>query len=56
MKSVLRDPPVVVVAGDFMAHQFPDRFAKADPSAPPGAYEKFVDKTMAFLAMEFGAT
>jgi hypothetical protein len=56
MKGVQPNPPIVIVAGDFMAHQFPERFAKADPSAPPGAYEKFVDKTMAFLAMEFAAT
>lgn len=48
-------PAVVVVAGDFLAHEFPKRFAAADPGAAPGAYDAFVDKTLAFLASELDA-
>ena len=39
-----------------MGHKFPEQFAKYVPDAPPGAYDEFVDKTIAFLAAEFNAT
>jgi hypothetical protein len=49
------DPPVVIIAGDFLAHDFPEHFASAEPSAPPKSYDRFVDNTIAFLAAEFAA-
>jgi sphingomyelin phosphodiesterase acid-like 3 len=53
MQATLRNPPVVIVAGDSMAHHFPEQFAKFAPSEPQSAYDSFVDKTIAFLALEF---
>ncbi len=56
MQATIPNPPVVIIPGDFMAHKFPEQFAKYAPDAPPGAYDEFVDKTIAFLAAEFNAT
>jgi sphingomyelin phosphodiesterase acid-like 3 len=55
MQATIPNPPAVIIPGDFMAHKFPDQFAKYVPNAPPGEYETFVDKTIAFLASEFDA-
>ncbi len=55
MRRVAPDPPVVVIAGDFLAHGFPAKFAAAQPHAASGDYETFVDKTIAYLAELFGA-
>jgi sphingomyelin phosphodiesterase acid-like 3 len=55
MQATIPNPPVVIIPGDFMAHKFPEQFAKYVPDAPPGEYDSFVDKTMAFLASEFDA-
>ncbi len=56
MRARVPNPPVVVVAGDFLGHDFPEHFAAAEPGAKPGVYEAFVDKTIAFLAGELGTT
>jgi len=55
MQANVRNPPVVVIAGDFLGHNFPAQFAKFEPSAPPSLYTGFVDKTIKFLALEFNA-
>jgi hypothetical protein len=52
MQARAPEAPVVIVAGDFLAHEFPQRFAAAAPSAGPADYDAFVDKTIAFLAAE----
>ena len=54
MRARAPSPAVVIVAGDFLAHEFPQRFAAAVPGASNAAYEAFVDKTIAFIALEFG--
>jgi hypothetical protein len=53
MRARTAEPAVVIVAGDFLAHEFPKRFA-AVPGSSPAAYDGFVDKTIAFLAQELG--
>jgi hypothetical protein len=55
MRSRAPEPPVVIVAGDFLAHEFPKRFADAAPGASSADYDAFVDKTIAFLAGELNA-
>ena len=55
MRANAPDPPVVVISGDFLAHDFPLQFSHVELGAPPGTYETFVDKTIAFLASEFDA-
>lgn len=55
MRAQVPAAPVVVVAGDFLAHGFPAKFAAAEPGASPAVYDAFVDKTIAFLAGELGA-
>ena len=46
------DPRVVIVAGDFLAHDFRAKFDRAMKAHGDGAYDAFVDKTEAFLAWE----
>jgi sphingomyelin phosphodiesterase acid-like 3 len=55
MRRYVPDPAVVVIDGDFLAHRFPEQFASAEPTASPGVYDRFVDKTIAFMAWEFDA-
>jgi sphingomyelin phosphodiesterase acid-like 3 len=56
MRATIPNPPVVVIAGDFLAHDFSQFFAQAQPGKPPAAFAAFVDKTIAYLALEFDAT
>jgi hypothetical protein len=49
-------PAVVVVDGDFLAHGFEARFDKAATVHDAAAYDAFVDKTIAYLALRFGET
>jgi sphingomyelin phosphodiesterase acid-like 3 len=56
MQSVLPDPPAVLIGGDTLAHHFRDTFFKLEPNAPESAFESFVDRDFAFLALEFGRT
>ncbi len=46
------DPRVVIVAGDFLAHEFRDKFNRTAKVHDDAAYAAFVDKTVAFLAWE----
>jgi sphingomyelin phosphodiesterase acid-like 3 len=55
MHAAIPNPPVVVIAGDFLAHDFSQFFAQAQPGKPPAAFAAFVDKTIAYLALEFNA-
>jgi sphingomyelin phosphodiesterase acid-like 3 len=56
MRAVAPRAPVILIGGDSLAHHFRDTFFKLEPGAPESTYEAFVDKTMAFLAMEFDRT
>ena len=56
MKSQVSSPAVVIVAGDFLAHNFRAPFDAAVRDHSDDAYHAFVDKTMAFLALEFRET
>ncbi len=55
MQATLPNPPVVIVAGDAMGHHFSEQFAQLAPSQSQAVYKRFVDKTIAFLALEFEA-
>jgi sphingomyelin phosphodiesterase acid-like 3 len=55
MRATVPNPPVVVIAGDFLAHDFLDFFQRAQPGKPTLAYQAFVDKTIAYLALEMNA-
>lgn len=46
------DPRVVIVAGDFLSHEFREKFNKTAKVHDDAAYALFVDKTVAFLAWE----
>lgn len=50
MSANVPHPPVVIVAGDFLGHNFPASFAAAEPGKTQADYDAFVDKTIAFLA------
>ncbi|HVA26641.1 MAG TPA: metallophosphoesterase [Candidatus Baltobacteraceae bacterium] len=55
MHATVHDPAVVLVTGDFLAHHFRARFNRLARDRDDAAYDAFVDKTIAFLAMEFRA-
>jgi predicted phosphodiesterase len=53
MRNAVDEPQVVIVAGDFLTHDFREKFARASNAHDEASYEAFVDKTIAFLAQEF---
>lgn len=53
MRHVAPRPPVVVLTGDLLAHDFQRSYAALMPAASTQDYEAFVDKTIAFLARRF---
>jgi hypothetical protein len=55
MHSAVSDPAVVIVAGDFLAHDFRAKFDRVAKVHDDASYDAFVDKTIAFLALEFRA-
>ncbi len=55
MHSAVGDPEVVIVAGDFLAHDFRAKFDRVAKAHDDVSYDGFVDKTIAFLALEFRA-
>ncbi len=56
MRAVVPNPPVVLIGGDSLAHKFRETFFALQPGAPEAAFDAFVDKTFAFLALEFDRT
>lgn len=52
MRSLIPNPPVVLLAGDSLGHNFRDTFFKLEPNAPESEFDSFVDKDVAFLAQE----
>lgn len=53
MRNEVANPPIVIVAGDFLGHDFRRKFVETMRSSDEAAYESFVNKTIAFLAAEF---
>ncbi len=56
MKATLAQPAFVLLPGDFLAHQFRDKFNSAAQDHSDGAYRQFVRKTMQFLALQLEKT
>ena len=55
MKAEAKNPDVIVFSGDFLAHGFQAHFDSAmGTHHDQASYQLFVDKTLAFLADEFG--
>lgn len=54
MQKAVPEPKLVVITGDFLAHDFRPRFDKTSAGTVV-SYEDFVDKTIAFLALQLGA-
>ncbi len=54
MHATTPDPAVVLIDGDFLAHQFRTLFDRTAHVHDDGAYRAFIDKTIAFLALRFG--
>ena len=55
MHSADSEPDVILVTGDFLAHEFRSRFDRLAKIHDDATYDAFVDKTIAFLALEFRA-
>ena len=51
-RNAVPDPRVVILAGDFLAHDFRAKFDRTAKVHDDAAYDAFVDKTIAFLAWE----
>jgi hypothetical protein len=56
MKQELPDPPVVLIAGDFLPHRFREQWNAAASDRSDAAFAAFVDKTVSYLAHEFDLT
>ena len=48
-------PPVVLLAGDLLGHEFRENYEKLAPHPSGRGYRTLVDKTVAYLAARFGA-
>jgi sphingomyelin phosphodiesterase acid-like 3 len=55
MRQAAPSPPVVLIAGDLLAHEFKQTYEKLAPRPTGRGYREFVDKTVAHLAARFGA-
>ncbi|MHB8146117.1 MAG: metallophosphoesterase [Vulcanimicrobiaceae bacterium] len=55
MKTEVAQPDEIVITGDFLAHGFRKQFDAVLPRRSDAQYDEFVDKTIAFLALEFEA-
>ncbi|MGA8382825.1 MAG: metallophosphoesterase, partial [Stellaceae bacterium] len=53
MKQTLPRPAMVLLPGDFLAHQFRNKFDAAAHDHSDAAYRGFVRRTMQFLALQF---
>ncbi len=53
MRRTLPHPAFVLLPGDFLAHQFRQKFDAAARAHSPADYRSFVRKTMQFLALQF---
>jgi hypothetical protein len=55
MRRADPSPPVVLVAGDLLAHEFRETYEKVAPHPTGRGYRAVVDKTIEYLAARFGA-
>jgi len=51
MRRTVPFPDMIIISGDFLAHDFVSTFAKAFGSSDSRALQMFVDKTIAFLTL-----
>jgi sphingomyelin phosphodiesterase acid-like 3 len=56
MRVTLSKPAFVLLPGDFLAHQFRNKFDAVAHDHSDAAYRQFVRKTMQFLALQFTHT
>lgn len=54
MRKSVKKPPVVVISGDFLAHDFHKLYDSLASDHSKKAYRAFVARTVAFLASAFG--
>lgn len=55
IKNDVESPDAVIIAGDFLAHDFRAKFNKTAARHDDQSFDAFVDKTIRFLADEFHA-
>ncbi|HET9029660.1 MAG TPA: hypothetical protein VFN49_05740 [Candidatus Aquilonibacter sp.] len=53
MRNQVAQPPVVIITGDFLAHNFREKFDRTVRDHDDAHYNAFVKATIAFLAIEF---
>jgi len=53
MREAAPEPRVVTIAGDALAHAFHERFVHATGRRDAASYDRFVDATIAYLALVF---
>jgi sphingomyelin phosphodiesterase acid-like 3 len=56
MRRTAARPPVVMLSGDLLGHDFQQTYQQLAPRASTADYRRFVDKTIAYLARRFDAT
>jgi hypothetical protein len=56
MRRAAPSPPVVLIAGDLLAHEFKQTYRRLAPNPTVREYRTFVDKTVGYLATRFDAT
>jgi sphingomyelin phosphodiesterase acid-like 3 len=52
MRAAEPDPPLVMIAGDLLAHSFPQAYARTTHDTDPAHYRAFVRKTVEFLGIQ----
>ncbi|MGA9876264.1 MAG: metallophosphoesterase [Solirubrobacteraceae bacterium] len=55
MQNAAPSPPVVIIAGDLLAHDFEQTYDGLAPHPTQASYDAFVDKTFTYLAERFNA-
>ena len=55
MKRANPNPPVVVISGDFLAHNYREQWNAAASNYGDAAFYAFIDKSFAYIAAEFNA-
>ncbi|HYC80846.1 MAG TPA: hypothetical protein VEB65_03610 [Solirubrobacterales bacterium] len=56
MRRAAPAPPVVLLSGDLLGHEFRENYERLAPHPSGRGYRALVDKTVAYLAARFGAT
>ncbi len=53
MQSAVADPQVIVIPGDFIAHDYQAKFGLATGDTTANGFDAFAEKTMGYVAFEF---